>query len=95
MGGEPPTLTIHHLYYERDREPWDYPDNAFMVLCEDCHEKRQSVERELKKMVVTRMRYVPTEFLLEVLDEALTDREITKENSDAHRYDNLTPGGAQ
>ena len=37
-------LQVHHRYYELypDNsfvEPWDYPDNALMTLCKECHEK--------------------------------------------------------
>ena len=37
-------LQVHHLYYEKDqngkwKNPWNYPDEAFAVLCEDCHKK--------------------------------------------------------
>jgi hypothetical protein len=38
------TLNVHHRYYERGAAPWEYPDAAFVTLCEDCHER---VEREL------------------------------------------------
>jgi len=37
-------LQLHHKYYLKypDGEkinPWDYPDDAFVVLCNTCHEK--------------------------------------------------------
>lgn len=32
------TLHVHHRYYEKDAEPWDYPDTALETLCETCHE---------------------------------------------------------
>ena len=37
-------LQVHHKYYlktpdNKHVEPWDYPDNAMMCLCEDCHKK--------------------------------------------------------
>lgn len=32
------TLHVHHRYYEKGWNPWDYPDDALSVLCEDCHE---------------------------------------------------------
>lgn len=32
------TLHVHHLYYERDKEPWEYPLEALTTLCADCHE---------------------------------------------------------
>ena len=36
------TLHVHHAYYEKGRDPWDYPDDALICLCEECHEERQA-----------------------------------------------------
>lgn len=32
------TLNVHHIYYERGAEPWDYPESALVTVCENCHE---------------------------------------------------------
>ncbi len=32
------TLHVHHKYYEKGKKPWEYPDEALITLCEDCHE---------------------------------------------------------
>jgi hypothetical protein len=32
------TLTVHHRRYIPGREPWEYPDQLLVTLCEDCHE---------------------------------------------------------
>jgi len=53
-------LTVHHKYYIEDRDPWDYPDEAFDVLCLKCHglidnsnipRKRNTFKIELSKKV--------------------------------------------
>jgi len=31
------TLTVHHVEYEKDTQPWDYPNEYFMTLCSDCN----------------------------------------------------------
>src|SRR5438270_164357 len=31
------TLHVHHLSYERGREPWESPPDALATLCELCH----------------------------------------------------------
>lgn len=33
-------LNIHHKYYIRDKEPWDYDNDALVTLCSFCHQKR-------------------------------------------------------
>ncbi len=35
------TLVVHHKIYIPDKEPWDYPDNLLITLCEDCHNKEK------------------------------------------------------
>lgn len=32
------TLHVHHLYYEKGRDPWDYSRDALIILCASCHE---------------------------------------------------------
>ena len=32
------TLHVHHRYYLPNKEPWEYPEDAFITLCETCHE---------------------------------------------------------
>ncbi len=32
------TLNVHHRYYAKDRDPWEYPDWCLQTLCEECHE---------------------------------------------------------
>lgn len=42
--GKTTNLQVHHKYYNvypngPKVNPWDYPDDALMVLCDDCHVK--------------------------------------------------------
>lgn len=37
-------LDTHHCWYEFGKEPWDYPDDCFLVLCRKCHSRRQKVQ---------------------------------------------------
>jgi 5-methylcytosine-specific restriction endonuclease McrA len=41
------TLHVHHCLYIAGKEPWDYFDEELRTLCEDCHEKRQSLEHDV------------------------------------------------
>jgi 5-methylcytosine-specific restriction endonuclease McrA len=34
------SLNIHHKYYVQGSMPWEYPNDALITLCEDCHKKR-------------------------------------------------------
>jgi hypothetical protein len=37
--GNRENLNVHHLYYVRGNLAWEYPHNALIVLCKECHEK--------------------------------------------------------
>lgn len=32
------TLHVHHGYYEKGNDPWDYDDCSLWTLCKECHE---------------------------------------------------------
>ena len=50
-GDSTKTLAVHHKRYERGLEPWEYPLDSLMTLCEPCHQEeyewRAEVERQL------------------------------------------------
>ena len=45
------TLHVHHKLYEKGKEPWEYPLEYLLTLCEPCHDKefthRPDMERRL------------------------------------------------
>jgi hypothetical protein len=51
------TLHVHHKWYEKGRDPWDYPLESLITLCEDCHElenaERYAVDQKLIRAVRT------------------------------------------
>lgn len=36
------TLHVHHGYYEKGLEPWEYELNTLWTLCEECHKVVQN-----------------------------------------------------
>lgn len=45
------TLNVHHRIYRKGKMPWDYEDDVFVTLCEDCHK----VAEEQKERVLLMM----------------------------------------
>lgn len=45
------TLNVHHCYYKKGADPWDYENESLVTLCEECHESekvgRESAESDL------------------------------------------------
>lgn len=46
---ETKTLHVHHLDYIKCKEPWEYPNEYFTTLCEDCH-KEETESRKIKEV---------------------------------------------
>ena len=40
------TLHVHHLYYVKGRQPWEYPDWALVTRCEMCHKDEDGSEAQ-------------------------------------------------
>lgn len=78
--GNKDNLQIHHKYYSKypdgkKCEPWDYPDEAFITLCDEYHKKAHNKKKSrsitgdldciLYKLECTiRFRFPATQFLL-------------------------------
>jgi len=45
------TLNVHHCYYEKGVEPWEYPNQSLKTLCEGCHEVRHGMKLELERIL--------------------------------------------
>lgn len=41
------TLNVHHIYYEKNKKPWDYDSTLLVTWCDDCHKQRHSLQKEL------------------------------------------------
>lgn len=39
------TLNVHHAYYVKGRDPWEYPCFSLTTLCKNCHENRHLARR--------------------------------------------------
>jgi len=70
----------HHLYYNSDTEPWDYPMNTFKTLCSDCHEKEKGKMNNLFTRLTNTVKakgFLSTE--AEVLITAIEDMIVLKD----------------
>lgn len=38
------TLHVHHLYYISGNDPWDYPNDALVTMCKDCHANAPNID---------------------------------------------------
>ena len=40
------TLHVHHLTYLPNKEPWDYPEDFLITVCEACHKEEERLKSE-------------------------------------------------
>lgn len=49
--GKEEMLVVHHRWYENDKEPWEYAEDALVTMCQQCHGyeggRRQEAEAKL------------------------------------------------
>lgn len=55
-GDDEETLHVHHRYYEKGKEPWDYPLEALITLCEFCHESEKEERAEYEPLLLQQLR---------------------------------------
>lgn len=72
-------LEAHHCWYEHDKEPWDYPDECFLVLCRKCHGERQKVQNSAQVVLGMYMR------LLSVEEMKILTMELVAKRQDLER----------
>jgi hypothetical protein len=56
-GAKEKTLHVHHRRYIKGRLAWEYEDENFDVLCEDCHADEHDAEEVLKQLLATPFMY--------------------------------------
>lgn len=78
------SLEVHHTYYSRGLEPWDYPRQALIALCDQCHERRQSIECSIKVSLMQALRDVPIRRLETVAWKLVSESLKECEASGAH-----------
>ena len=50
------TLHVHHRYYTKGAEPWEYDDAALQTLCEECHTEERELRPEAERELLDAMR---------------------------------------
>src|SRR5574343_172379 len=43
-GDKDTELQIHHTYYDKDKEPWEYPEESLQTTCKHCHKIITSIK---------------------------------------------------
>ena len=52
-GSKDKTLHVHHKRYIKGRKAWEYEDDVFTVLCEDCHLEAHQIKEEFDQIIAS------------------------------------------
>lgn len=73
------TLNVHHRYYNNGFEPWEYPDECYVTLCNDCHEFEHSNRRNCESNLIQTLKEVGAEYWqLQLISQALYNARSAK-----------------
>lgn len=50
-GADTEQLHVHHGYYRRGANPWDYPNKSLTTLCEPCHKSAQNEMQDVHEAI--------------------------------------------
>jgi len=56
-GDNESTLSIHHLIYEENKEPWESPDENLITLCENCHQAEFEVRKDIEVQLLKTLKF--------------------------------------
>jgi hypothetical protein len=75
-------LDVHHRFYRQGSEPWEYPQEALITLCRECHENEEYQIKQGVKSLTQELRRKGRGYdfqLLSVLIRSLPDGKDCKE----------------
>jgi hypothetical protein len=85
-GNEERELHVHHRFYLKGRQPWQYDNDVFQVLCSNCHENHHSESKESIKEVIPK-KYEKLFLFIESIDFFDIDNLIFILDQDNNNHD--------
>lgn len=55
-GDKESTLAVHHKRYQKGLDPWDYPADFLITVCEQCHQWEYQYRREAEELLLQGLR---------------------------------------
>jgi hypothetical protein len=50
------TLHVHHKFYEKGKDPWDYKNDMLATLCLECHEEESNTIYPVSQNLIKQVR---------------------------------------
>lgn len=75
-GAKDRTLNVHHSYYTKGKEPWQYALGALIATCEPCHDVIHKTVKQKADYRVGEWKLMWVSAFVEPDPEAITERPI-------------------
>lgn len=79
-GDSESTLNVHHKYYIKDNNPWEYKDKALACYCEYCHTKEHEFKSTFETMLNRLKEYFTFSQLCNMMDGIIGEYENTDDD---------------
>lgn len=74
---ETKTLCVHHKYYIKGHEPWNYPDEVLITLCSECHQEETEIRQEIEEGLIQALRVMNFKWKeILILSQAVLSRDF-------------------
>ena len=86
-GSKDKTLCVHHLAYDRNKEPWETNNKYLITLCDQCHES----EPETKSQILDSIVYMLKQHLssdLKILEGVIYEFQVAYDFGHLPQYKN-------
>lgn len=82
-------LQIHHLFYHKGREPYDYKDEHLITYCKHCHALAELIKGEFKDIQIVHSVFKYTQFKTDVIIFAVVSNTQNLKFAAIFNFDNL------
>ena len=55
-GNKQDTLNVHHMWYTNGKEPWEYDDECYVTLCDECHSSEHNSRKLYEDSLIEELR---------------------------------------
>lgn len=77
-GNDKKTLHIHHKFYEKGKDPWEYENDMLVTLCGECHEEESYTIYHISQNLLKQIRRNFSSNNITPISQGFNELELTK-----------------
>ena len=84
-GNTKETLNVHHIKYEKGKNPWEYDNNMLITLCESCHKNEKDWKDKRVEYLYNRLKNellgTHSLFIIKIIESIMCKSPETEDSS--------------